>query len=62
MKLILYFFLLITTPTFAQAIAELKFEEAETAYNQGRYDLTIKKVNEFEKAIGGMSDKSLFCV
>lgn len=60
MKLILYFFLLITTPTFAQAIAELKFEEAETAYNQGRYELTIQKVNEFEKAIGGMSDKSLF--
>lgn len=60
MKLILYFFVLITTPTFAQAIAELKFEEAETAYNQGNYELTILKVNEFEKAVGGMSDKSLF--
>lgn len=60
MKLILYFFLLITTPSFAQAIAELKFEEAETAYNKGNYELTILKVNEFEKAVGGMSDKSLF--
>ncbi|MDP5200243.1 hypothetical protein [Flavobacterium sp. DG2-3] len=60
MKLILYFFLLAAAPASAQAIAELKFEEAETAYNQGRYELTIQKVNEFEKAVGGVSDKSLY--
>lgn len=57
---LLYFFLLISTANFAQAIAELKFEEAETAFNQGNYELALKKVDEFEKAVGGMSDKSLF--
>lgn len=57
---LLYLFLLINTSNFAQAIAELKFEEAETAFNKGNYELTLKKVDEFEKAVGGMSDKSLF--
>lgn len=56
-----WFLLLITTTVFSQnAIAELKFEEAETAFNNSDYALTIQKVDEFEHTLGGITDKSLY--
>ncbi|UOK43906.1 MULTISPECIES: hypothetical protein [Flavobacterium] len=62
MKTLLFIFLLISSFAFAQggAIADLKFEEAETAFNNGNYNLTLKKVDEFEKALGNMTSKSLY--
>ncbi|UOK43907.1 MULTISPECIES: hypothetical protein [Flavobacterium] len=61
-NLILTIFLLISTLTFAQggALADLKFEDAEAAFNNGDYNLTLKKVDEFEKALGNMTSKSLY--
>lgn len=59
--LLLYIFLLISGLTAAQnAVAELKFEEAEIAFNKQDFKLTIEKVNEFEKVLGGVTDKSLY--
>ena len=58
---LLYVFLLFNTAIFSQnAVAELKFEEAETAFNSGNYELTIQKVDEFESALGNITDKSLY--
>ncbi|MEN2416191.1 hypothetical protein [Flavobacterium mesophilum] len=60
-NLILAFFLFFTCTIFSQnAFAELKFEEAETAFNNGNYALTIQKVDEFEDTLGNMTDKSLY--
>lgn len=42
------------------AIADLKFEEAETAYNNKDYNTTIKKLDEFDKLIGGIKSHSLY--
>jgi len=58
---LLYVFLLFSDTIFSQnAVAELKFEEAETAFNNANYDLALEKVNEFEDVLGGMTDKSLY--
>jgi hypothetical protein len=58
---LIYFCLLINTITFGQnAIADLKFEEAEIAFNNGNYDLTLKKVAEYEKLKGNTTAKSLY--
>lgn len=59
--LLLYIFLLMNGFAAAQnAVAELKFEEAEIAFNNRDFEQTIEKVNEFEKVLGGMTDKSLY--
>ena len=59
--LLLYIFLLMNGFAAAQnAVAELKFEEAEIAFNNRDFEKTIEKVNEFEKVLGGMTDKSLY--
>ena len=52
----------ISTITFAQggAMADLKFEEAETAFNNQNYETTIKKLDEFDKLLGSVKDKSLY--
>jgi len=53
--------LLLSIRIFSQdAVAELKFEEAETAFNNGNYELTIQKAKEFENTLGGITDKSLY--
>ncbi|MEN2416190.1 hypothetical protein [Flavobacterium mesophilum] len=58
---LLYVLLLITSTIFSQnAVAELKFEEAENAFNNGNYDLTLQKVDEFENSLGNITDKSLY--
>ncbi|MEN2416192.1 hypothetical protein [Flavobacterium mesophilum] len=60
-QIFLFITLLVSLLTFSQnAVAELKFEEAETAFNNGNYELTIQKADEFEEALGGMTDKSLY--
>lgn len=61
-QLLILAFLLINTLSFSQgnATADLKFEQAEEAFNNNDYALTIKKVNEFEKAFGNMTSKSLY--
>ncbi|WP_291109680.1 hypothetical protein [Flavobacterium sp. UBA6195] len=48
--------------SFAQesAIADLKFEEAEMAFNNQEYKTTIKKLDEFDKLLGSIKDKSLY--
>ena len=48
--------------SFAQesAIADLKFEEAEIAFNNQDYETTIKKLDEFDKLLGSVKDKSLY--
>ena len=48
--------------SFAQesAMADLKFEEAETAFNNQKYETTIKKLDEFDKLLGSIKDKSLY--
>ncbi|MFA9188080.1 hypothetical protein [Flavobacterium magnesitis] len=52
----------ISTFTFAQggAMADLKFEEAEIAFNKQDYETTIKKLDEFDKLLGSIKDKSLY--
>ena len=58
---ILSFFVLTSTTIFSQnAVAELKFEEAETAFNSGDFELTIQKADEFENTLGNITDKSLY--
>ncbi len=47
--------------TYAQdAIADLKFEEAEIAFNNKDYGTTIAKLNEFDKMYGSVTSKSLY--
>ena len=55
-------FILSSIITFAQggAMADLKFEEAETAFNNQDYETTIKKLDEFDKLLGSIKDKSLY--
>ena len=63
MKKFIYLLTLVfTSLTFAQesAIADLKFEEAETAFNSQDYETTIKKLDEFDKLLGSIKDKSLY--
>ncbi len=55
-------FILSSIITFAQggALADLKFEEAEIAFNNQDYETTIKKLDEFDKLLGSIKDKSLY--
>ncbi|RKS03262.1 MULTISPECIES: hypothetical protein [unclassified Flavobacterium] len=55
-------FLFLSILTFAQesALADLKFEEAEIAFNNKNYSLALNKVDEFDKLLGTISDKSLY--
>lgn len=48
--------------TFAQggAMADLKFEEAETAFSNADYKSTISKLDEFDKLFGSLTAKSLY--
>ncbi len=61
-KLIFVLFVFFKTIVFAQsgALADLKFEEAEIAFNNQEYDTTIKKLDEFDKLLGSVKDKSLY--
>ena len=59
-KFLLLFFLFSLQNSFAQnALAELQFEEAEKAYNNGDYQTAIAKLDEVEK-INGVSSKTLY--
>lgn len=58
-KYILFF--AISQNLFAQsALADLKFEEAETTFNSQDYETTIKKLDEFDKLLGSIKEKSLY--
>ena len=61
-KIITSLLLFVSIFAFAQesAIADLKFEEAETAFNNQDYETTIKKLDEFDKLLGSIKDKSLY--
>lgn len=54
--------LFISIFSFAQggALADLKFEEAEIAFNNKDYNTTISKLNEFDKMFGSVTSKSLY--
>lgn len=56
------FIVLLSTKIFAQggAQADLKFEEAEIAFNKKDYHNTIKKLDEFDELYGFLTTKSLF--
>ncbi|MFN0291580.1 tetratricopeptide repeat protein [Pedobacter helvus] len=59
-KIILLFLLFISKPALAQnAAAKLKFEEAETAFNNGNYTSALSKLDEVDQLAGIMS-KSLY--
>ncbi len=61
-QLIILFLVCCNLVTFAQggALADLKFEEAEIAFNNKDYSLALNKVDEFDKLLGTISDKSLY--
>ena len=61
-KIITTLLLFVSIFAFPQggAIADLKFEEAETAFNNQDYETTIKKLDEFDKLLGSIKDKSLY--
>lgn len=61
-QVIILFLVCCNLATFAQggALADLKFEEAETAFNSQDYETTIKKLDEFDKLLGSIKDKSLY--
>lgn len=60
-KLIILLLLLICNGAFAQsAIADLKFEEAETAFNDKNYKTVLTKLDEFDKTFGSVTAKSLY--
>ena len=61
-KIITTLLLFVSIFAFAQggALADLKFEEAETAFNNQDYETTIKKLDEFDKLLGSIKDKSLY--
>ena len=55
-----FFFLAIQSAIAQNAIADLKFEEAETAFNNQNYTVTLNKLDEFDKAYGTLASKSLY--
>ena len=61
-KIITSLLLFVSIFAFAQesAIADIKFEEAETTFNNQDYETTIKKLDEFDKLLGSIKDKSLY--
>ena len=62
-KIILFTFLIIVyvQPASAQnAIAQLKYEDAEEAYSVGNYELTISKLKEVETMLGATNPKILY--
>ena len=62
-KLLLLFFCFTFIQLSAQAqqaIAKLKFEEAEEAYNTGQYETTISKLDEAEALLNGTSPTTLY--
>ena len=61
-KIITTSLLFVSMFAFAQesAKADLKFEEAEIAFNNQDYETTIKKLDEFDKLLGSIKDKSLY--
>ena len=61
-KIITTLLLFVSMFAFAQggAMADLKFEEAEIAFNNQNYETTIKKLDEFDKLLGSVKDKSLY--
>ena len=42
------------------AIADLKFEEAETAFNDKNYETVLIKLDDFDKMFGSVTAKSLY--
>ena len=61
-KIITTILLLVSIFAFAQggALADLKFEEVEIAFNKQDYETTIKKLDEFDKVFGSVTSKSLY--
>ena len=55
-----FFFLAIQSAIAQNAIADLKFEEAEMAFNNQDYETTIKKLDEFDEVFGSVTSKSLY--
>ncbi|RKS03263.1 hypothetical protein [Flavobacterium sp. 102] len=55
-----FLFLSIQSAMAQNAIADLKFEEAETAFNHQNYTVTLDKLDEFDKAYGTLASKSLY--
>lgn len=61
-KIITTLLLFVSIFAFAQggALADLKFEEAETAFAKNDYKTTIAKLDEFDKLFGSVTAKSLY--
>ena len=61
-QLIIFFLVCCNLVTFAQggALADLKFEEAATAFNNQEYETTINKLDEFDKLYGSITTTSLY--
>src|SRR5687768_1726012 len=43
-----------------EAIAKLKFEEAEEAYNTGNYQATLSKLDDVETLLGTLNPRTLY--
>ncbi len=62
-RIILFAFLIIASVQSASsqnAIAQLKYEDAEEAYSLGNYELTISKLKEVETMLGATNPKILY--
>jgi len=62
-KILLLFFTFFVVQLAAQAqqaIAKLKFEEAEEAFNNGQYEATISKLDAVEEILSGTSPRTLY--
>jgi hypothetical protein len=61
-KILTILFVVCNALAFAQggAMADLKFEEAETAFSNNDYKNTIAKLDEFDKLFGSVTAKSLY--
>ena len=62
-KIILLTFILLFSTQFAiaqQAIAKLKFEEAEEAFSTNDFETTISKLNEIETILKGSNPKVMY--
>jgi|GEM_PF-1060714 len=57
---VLLSFLLTQNALGQSAVADLKFEDAEIAYNNKNYSAVIKELDEFDKIMGGIKSKSLY--
>jgi hypothetical protein len=42
------------------AIAKIKYQEAEEAFEAGKFDVALKKINNVEELLGSSNSKILF--